>query len=162
MKNLWFRKCHMFLIRSPNQGICRPVLIPCSAVVSDHTVSLPWSFSFLPSVKGYLTHLFRGRPAGNSWKEISVCTLYLNPSVGTWQNFWGFSNDSFTKMLLSSETQTQCVKLKDHETLGYVEMLINSINSVIILSSSVFGFLEIAMPAFALTWAWLWGTSSLS
>lgn len=33
-----------------------------------------------------------------------------------------FSNYNFTKMLLSSETQTQCGKLKD-KTLEYVEML---------------------------------------
>lgn len=125
-ENLWFRKCHTFLIRSPNQGMCRPGLIPWSAVVSDHTVSLSWTFSFPPSVKGYLTHLFRSTPAGNSWEEISVCTLYLNPWVGTWQISWGFSNHNFAKMLLSSETQTQCGKLKDHEALGYVEMLINS------------------------------------
>lgn len=80
-------------------------------------------FSFPPSVKGYFTHWFRCRPAGNSWKGISVCTLYLNSWVGTWQNCWGFSNYNFTKMLLSSETQTQCEKLKEYESLGYVEML---------------------------------------
>lgn len=79
-----------------------------------------------PSVKGYLTHLFRCRPAGSSWKEILFVHWIWIPEWEPDKFFWGFSNHNFTKMLLSSETQTQCGKLKDYETLGYVEMLIKS------------------------------------